>query len=112
MRFLPRHQRRRVERGFLGDIDVVAVDPQAADLDKGLAAGAERLDGGVDHGGVEVGAGGVAGAGRVRSTVGVAQQLHQCRPVIQVDRHGRGPAGGDDLRLFVVTDGGSDLVTV
>ena len=65
-----------------------------------------------DDGRVQVRAGGVARAGGVDGAVGVAQQAHDRRPVVEVD-HGRGGAArGDDVGLGVVADERGDLVAV
>jgi hypothetical protein len=96
----------------LGDGTVGPVDPQAADLQVGLAGAGERAGHRVDHGGVQVCAGGVAGAGRVDGAVCIAEQSGDRRPVVEVD-HGRGgTAGGDGVRLGVVAGERGHLVAV
>src|SRR6266566_7898237 len=111
-RLLPRHQRGRVEGRRLGDRSVGPVDPQAADLEVGLAGAAERVDHRVDHGGVQVRAGGVAGTGRVDGTVRIAEQSRDRWPVVEVDHDRCGASGGDGVRLGVVADERSHLVAV
>ena len=83
-RLLPRDQRRCVHRGLLGDGGVGTVDPLAADVEVGLAGAAEGLDRRIDHCGVQVRAGLVAGAGRVDGPVHFAQQAHERRPVVEL----------------------------
>jgi hypothetical protein len=111
-RLLPRHQRRRVDGRRLGDGRVGPVDPQAADLEVGLAGARERVDHRIDHGRVQVRAGGVAGTGRVDGPVRLAEQPGDRRPVVEVDHDRRGATGGDGLRLGVVADERGHLMTV
>ena len=98
-------------KGDVRDRGFGPVDPLAADLTYGLPVAGERVDGGVDHGGVEVGAGRVAGAGAVDGPIGLAEQARDRRPVVQVDHDRRGAAGGDG-RLGVITYERRDLVAV
>ena len=77
-----------------------------------LAGGAEPLHGGVDHRGVQVGAGGVPRAGRMDRTVGTDQHLHEGGSVIEVDdRWGSAPIG-HHRGLGVIVDQSDDLVAV
>ena len=91
---------------------VVPVDPHTADVEVGLAGAGECLDRRIDHRGVQVRAGLVAGTGGVDGPVRIAQQAHDRRPVVEVDHGRRGAAGGDGLGLGVVADERRHLVAV
>src|SRR6266700_8123602 len=101
-----------MEGRLLGDGGVGPVDPQAADLEIGLAGAGERTDHRIGHGRVEVRAGGVAGTGRVDGPVRTAEQPRNGRPVVEVDHDRCGAAGGDGVRLGVVADERGHLVAV
>ena len=81
-------------------------------MEVGLAGAGECVDRRIDHGGVQVRAGLVAGTGRVDGPVRIAEQAHDRRPVVEVDHGRRGAAGGDDVGLGVVADERRHLVAV
>ena len=81
-------------------------------MEVGLAGAVERLDRRIHHGGVQVRAGGVAGAGGVDGAVRIAEQLDDRRSVVEVDDGGGGAARGDDVGLLVVADERGHLVAV
>ena len=62
----PGDDRRRVERGLLGEVVGRAVDPQAAGVDVGLAGAAERRDDGFGDRSVELRRGAVTRCGGAR----------------------------------------------
>ena len=85
-------------------IEVLAEDPEAADVCVRFLVRAERFNRGIDHGGIQLGTGLVAGARRVHGAVGVIEQLDDARLIVQVDECWGGPFGRDARCLGVVTN--------
>src|SRR5258705_6089142 len=92
--------------------DTSHLDPVAADVEIGLAGAREGVGRRVDHCGIEVRAGGVAGTGGVNSAVCAAELVRDRRPVVEVDYRRRGADCGDAVRPGVVTDEHRHLVAV
>src|SRR5258705_2264685 len=91
--------------------DTSHLDPVAADVEIGLAGAREDVGRRVDHCGIEVRAGGVAGTGGVNSAVCAAELVRDRRPVVEVDYRRRAD-GGYAVRLGVVADEHRHLVAV
>ena len=81
-------------------------------MEVGLAGAGQCLDGCVDHGRVQVCAGGVPGTGRVDGAVCSSQHAYDRRSVIEVDHGRRGAPGRDDVGLRVVANERRHLVAV
>ena len=111
-RLLPRHHWRRVQRRVFADRGVRTVNPQAADIETGLAGAIECLDRRVDHCGVQVRAGGVSRTGGVDGAVRVAEGLDDGWSIVEVDDGRSSTLGSDGLGLSFVAHEGGDLVPV